>query len=196
MRKLRREQAWKNGLTVVALAATVLALYLQIFERRASRDEARLAAVRLEDALAESRTRLIEEIVAELRAQPSQEEAPAEPGPPQPRAGTILRRLEPGGEAGTVLEQALGGLPPQEALLFSGLYRSLRSLGTQMEESNRSLRLDLEELRAATLRESEVAFQVTSLLLVAVACLIARFLPELWPAQRGAEDSNSEREIP
>lgn len=190
MRKRPGEQAWKKALTVVALAATAMALYLQIFERRASREEARLAAVRLEDALAESRTRLVAEILTELRAELSKERSPAEPGP-EPRADTILRRLEPGGETGGALEQSLSGLPQQEALLFAGLYQAIRSQGRQTEEANRSLRRDLEELRAATLRESDISFQITNLLLVAVACLLGRSLPALWhPRRREGEEGS------
>lgn len=190
MRKRPGEQAWKKALTVVALAATAMALYLQIFERRATRAEARLAAVRLEDALAESRTRLVAEILTELRAELRKESTEAEPST-APMADTILRRLEPGGEAGGALGQALGGLPPQEALLFFGLHQAVRSLGSQTEEANRSLRLDLEELRAATLRESDLSFQVTNLLLVAVACLLGRSLPALWrPGRREGEEGS------
>lgn len=180
MRKRRRlQQAWKNLLTIVALAASLMALYLQIFERRARQEEARLAAVRLDDALAESRTRLRSEILAALRAELSEESPPANPGR-EPLPDTVLRRLEAGGTGGGALEQALGPAASREALLarFNG---ALESLTRQMEEADRVLRRDLEELRAATLREADVASKTLALVLVALVCLVGRAVPELWP---------------
>jgi hypothetical protein len=178
MRKRRLQQAWKNTLTIVALIASLLALYLQVFERRARQEEARLAAVRLDDALAASRTRLRAEILAALRAELSDESPPAQTGR-EPLPDTVLRRLEAGG-AGGALEQALGPTASREALLtrFNG---ALESLAHQMEEADRALRRDLEELRAATLREADVASKTLALVLVALVCLVARVLPELWP---------------
>lgn len=76
------ERVWRTVLTVVALAATVAALYLQVFERRAR----------------------------------------------------------------------------------------------QTEDSDRALRRDLEELRAATLRESDIAVKTIYLMLVALAALVGQFL--------------------
>jgi hypothetical protein len=146
-------------LTVVALAATVMALYLQIFERRARQEEARLAAVRLDDALADSRARLRDEILAELRAELSKERDAAGPGT-QPVPDTVLRRLETGGS-------------PREALASDGLGEALQSLARQTEESDRALRRELEELRAATLRESDISSRIASLVLVALVSLIA-----------------------
>ena len=192
MRKRPAAQAWRNVLTVVALAATVMALYLHIFERRARQEEARLAAVRLDDALAESRARLRAEILAELRAEPSADSAPARPGA-EPLPDTILRRLEAGG----ALEQALAARP-QEALVIARLDEALESLARQMEEADRALRRDLEELRAATLRESDISFKVAGLMLVALVSLVGRFLPSLWPRRNGVqvEGGGSDRPIP
>jgi hypothetical protein len=172
------EQVWRTALTIVALAATVMALYLQIFEKRAGREEARLAAVRLDDALAESRTRLRAEILAELRAELRKENNAAEPGT-QPIPDTVLRRLETGGNPGDALGQALNGFRPEEALVIAGFNDALKSLARQTEESDRALRRDLEELRAATLRESDLSSKTTILMLVALVSLVGQFLR--WP---------------
>jgi hypothetical protein len=166
------EQAWRRVLTAVALAATVMALYVHLFERRARQEEARLAAVRLDDALAGSRARLRAEILAELRAEIRKESDEARPGT-QPIPDTVLRRLETSG--------ALDAFRPQEARVIAGLDEALKSLTRQTEESDRALRRDLEELRAATLRESDVSFKITSLMLVALTSLIVQLLPSLWP---------------
>ncbi|MFP5285629.1 MAG: hypothetical protein ACLGI9_07820 [Thermoanaerobaculia bacterium] len=184
MPKRPLEQVWKNALTIVALAATVMALYLQVVERRARQDEARLAAVRLDDALAGSRTRLRAEILAELREELRKESLSARPEN-EPIPDAILRRLETGANAGA-LEQTLEGLPSQEALFLAGLNDAFKSLARQMEESDRALRRDLEELRAATLRESDVSSKATNLMIVALACLTGRFLPSLWRRGNGA----------
>ncbi|HEX7181968.1 MAG TPA: hypothetical protein VF756_09010 [Thermoanaerobaculia bacterium] len=193
MRKRPVEQVWKSVFTVIALAATAMALYLHVFERRARQEEARLAAVRLEDALAESRARLRAEILAELRAELRKDSPQAQPGA-QPIPDAILRRLE---GAGGALEQALDALPPQEALLIAGLNEALESLARQMEEADRSLRRDLEELRTATLRESDVSSKTTGLMLVALVCLIGQILPALWPHRNGArEEEGSDRPTP
>jgi DNA-binding transcriptional ArsR family regulator len=170
---------WKKALTVVALAATVMALYLQIFERRARQEEARLAALHLEDALAGSRARLRAEILAELRAEIRKDGDAAQPGT-EPSPDTVLRRLETSG--------ALDAFRPQEALVIASLDNTLKSLARQTEESDRALRRDLEELRAAALRESDVSSKITSLMLVALVSLVGRLLPSLWPR---AEDQVS-----
>jgi hypothetical protein len=170
-------------LTVVALAATVTALYLQIFERRARQEEARLAAVRLDDALAGSRARLRAEILAELRAELSKQGNAAQPGT-EPIPDTVLRRLETGNTGGA-LGQALNALRPQEALVIAGLDEALKALARQTEESDRALRRDLEELRASTRRESDISSRIAVLTLVALACLLGQLLPSLWPRTDG-----------
>jgi hypothetical protein len=184
------EQVWRTALTVVALAATVMALYLQIFERRARQEEARLAAVRLDDALAGSRARLRAEILAELRAELRKESNEAPPGT-QPLPDTVLRRLDTGRDGGGALGQALDAFRPQEALVIAGLDEALKSLARQTEESDRALRRDLEELRAATLRESDVSSRITSLVLVALVSLAGRLLPALWQRARSQEAASS-----
>lgn len=179
MRKRPVEQVWRRVLTVFALAATVMALYVQIFERRARQEEARLAAVRLDDALAGSRARLRAEILTELRAEIRNDSDAAQPGT-QPSPDTVLR-LETSG--------ALDAFRPQEALVIASLDEALKSLARQTEESNRALRRELEELRAATLRESDVSSKITSLMLVALTSLVGQFLPSLWPRRNGAQDA-------
>lgn len=177
MRKRPGEQVWRRALTVVALAATLAAIYLQVFERRARQDEARLAAARLDDALAGSRARLRAEILDDLRAELRKESDAVQPGR-QPVPDTVLRRLEPAGEALDVFR-------PQEALVIAGLDDALKALARQTEESDRALRRDLEELRAAALRDSEVSSRITGLLLVALAAVVGQLLPSLWPRRSG-----------
>ncbi|HSK81603.1 MAG TPA: hypothetical protein VLQ45_34430, partial [Thermoanaerobaculia bacterium] len=60
---------WKVVLALVALMATAMALYVQLFERKSRLEEDRLSAARLENALGESRLRLKAEILAQLRAE-------------------------------------------------------------------------------------------------------------------------------
>jgi hypothetical protein len=179
----------RKALTVVALAATVMALYVQLFERREGREEARLAAVRLDDALAGSRTRLRAEILAELRAELGKPGNAAQPGT-QPLPDTVLRRLETGGDGGGALGQALDAFRPQEALVIAGLDEAMESLERQTEESDRALRRDLEELRAAALRESDLTSKTAVLMLVALGSLIGQLLPSLWPRRRAAQDKD------
>lgn len=187
MRKDPR-QAWKNALTLAALAAALAALYLQLFERRAHQEEARLAAVRLDDALAESRARLRAEIVAELRAELAGEaDAPDRPGQ-EPLPDRVLRRLEAVEEGNRALEQALGPSSSRDALLLARINAALGDLRRQSEEADRALRRDLEELRAAARREADVAAQVTALALAALLCLVGRTLPELWPRAEAPEE--------
>ncbi len=172
MAKRPVERIWRTVLTVVALAATVAALYLQVFERRARQEEARLAGVRLDAALAASRAQLRAEILAELRQELRKESSETQPKA-QPLPDTVLRRLE-------ASEGALEAFRPQEALIISSLGEALSTLERQTEDSDWALRRDLEELRAATLRESEISAKTTFLMLVALTALVGQFLPELW----------------
>ena len=169
------ENAWRSILTVVALVATMAALYLQIFEQGARREEARRAAVRLEEELARSRARLRTEIVAQLRAELQRERA-ADPSDSQPVPDTVLRRLETGAPG-----QTLGAFQPDEALAIAGLNEAVGSLAREVDEADRALRRDLEELRAATLREADVTSKTMLLLTIALAALLGRLLPSLWP---------------
>lgn len=171
------EQALKTALTVVAVVATVLALYVQIFEVRSRQEEARLAALRLDAALAGSRSRLKAEIVAELRADLAAEPQ-AEAGT-QPLPGTVLRRTEADG---------LGAFGPTSAgqpLTLSQLAGALEALSTQMEESDRTLRKDLEEFRAASRAELDAASKATGLVLVALIPLVAQLLVSFWRGRAG-----------
>jgi len=177
MRKGPVGQVWRKGLMAVALAATVMALYLQMFERRARQEEARLAAVRLDDALAESRSRLRAEILAELRAEIRKGSDDAQPGT-QPIPDTVLRRLETSG--------SLDAFRPQEALVIASLDEALKSLTRQTEEADRALRRELEELRAATLRESDVSSKIAVLMLVALLSLAGQLLPSLYSPASGS----------
>lgn len=175
MQKQPSEQAWKTVLTVVALTAIAIALYLQFFELRARQEEARLSASRLENALAESRTRLKAEILAELRTELAQWRSTTSPDTgPVPNA--ILRRSEPGKDENGALRQVSEPLPLDQALAISRLHEDLGLLGRQMEESDRALRRDFEELRAATRRESDVSHKATSLILVALIPLVVQLL--------------------
>lgn len=106
---------------------------------------------------------------------------PAAPSGTQPLPDTVLRRLEAGGNGFDVFL-------PQEAAVIAGLDEALESLARQTEESDRALRRDLEELRAATLRESDVSSRITGLLLVALACVVGQLLPGLWPRGDGARE--------
>lgn len=174
MQKRSIGPVWKVALAVVAVLATALALYVQLFERRSRQEEHRLAAARLDDALAQSRARLKAEILAELRAELARGEPTGQQGD-RPLPNTVLRRRESG--AGSALQQ-VGGSP--EATL-AGLQESLDALARQMERSDQALRRDLEEIRAGARREQEVSSTVLSLLLVALVPLVVLLLASLWP---------------
>lgn len=166
-------RVWRMVLTFVALAATLAALYLQVFERRARQEESRLAAARLDQALAESRVRLREEILAELRKENDAAESGTQPVP-----DTVLRRLETGGNGLDVFR-------PQEALVIAGLDQDLQALERQTEESDRALRRDLDDLRAATQREADVSFKASILMLAALLCLIVQLLASPRAPEKG-----------
>lgn len=184
------ERIWRNGLTLIAIAATAMALYLQLFERRGDREEARMAAVRLDDALVESRARLRSEILADLRAE-LRREAPAGPAEAAPVPDSVLRRLESGAGADGALGQAFGALRPQEALAFAALDETLKSLARQTEETDRALRRDLKELRAATGREAGIASKIAALMLVALLCLAGQLLLPLAPRRPSSDGGSS-----
>lgn len=168
------EKSWKIVLTVIALVAAVLALYLQFFELRARQEEAGLAASRLDEALAASRTRLKAEILAELRADLSKAR-PSDEKSTQPIPGAVLRRREADEDAGSELGQAVDPSSLREA----GSQRLSERLGTltkQMDDSDRALRKDLEELRATTRRELDVASKATSLVVIALIAVVLRLV--------------------
>ncbi len=90
-----RKRSWQVALAAIALIATAMALYIQLFERRARQEEERLEATRLEKELEESRSRI--EAIEQRRAA----EAAAEASAGQPLPGAVLRR----GESGSALQQ-------------------------------------------------------------------------------------------
>lgn len=189
MRNRSLEQIWKAALAVIALAAMAMALYVQLFELEARREEDRLSAARLEQALAESRVRLRQEIVAELRAgQEGSTDAEEEGSRPLP--GVVLRRGESG--ASQSLRQVLDSQESQEAAM-TRLQESLDSLARRMEQSDQALRQDVEKLRAQVRREQETSSKSLSFLLIALIPLVIHFLTSLWMSGRsGRDDSRSE----
>jgi hypothetical protein len=77
------------------------------------------------------------------------------------------------------LQQALLGPPAGR------VNERLDSLVRQMEDSDRALRQDLEELRAASRREAAISSKATSLILVALVLLAAHLLVTVWrPLER------------
>jgi len=172
MQKRSLEQAWRVGLAAIALIATAMALYVQLFERRSRQDEDRIAAARLETALAESRARLKAEILTELRAELAPESSTEKPGT-QPLPNSVLRRGESG--TGSTLQQVRDLRGSQE-----GLGESLDTLARRAEESDRALRRDLEELRAEVRRERDVSGKVVSLLLAALVPVVVLLLGSGW----------------
>jgi Flp pilus assembly pilin Flp len=156
---------WKAVLVAIALIATLMALYVQLFERQSREAEDRLVAARMTDALEGARTRLKAELLAELRKELAESESPSKPGgPPLPNA--VLRRSE------TARDRALQqGLASEDSAL-NRLEGRLDSLARQMDESDRTVRRNLEEIRAEMQREEAVTAKVTSLLLAALIALV------------------------
>src|SRR4029077_10120187 len=101
----------------------------------------RLAAAGLADALEGARTRLKAELLAELREELTKSESPRKPGG-QPLPTRVLHRSETAGDR--VLQQ---GLISEDAAL-TRLEDRLDSLARQMDESDRTMRRNLEETRA------------------------------------------------
>lgn len=169
------QQVWRGALAVIALAATAMALYAHFFDARSRQEEARAAALRLEDALVESRSRLKSEILAELRAELAAggTVAGAAEGP-VPDA--VLRRPDRDEDASGALRQTMDptGLGPP--LTLGRLAARVGSLAAQMDESDRALRRDLEAFRAATQRELDASSTARSLALVALVALVLHLL--------------------
>jgi hypothetical protein len=165
----------KAALAAIALMATLMALYVQLFERRSREADDRIAAARLEAALAESRVRLKAEILAQLEAELTRQESTGQKGD-QPRPDTVLRRGEPGGSgASGALQQVQGS----QAAARARFQENLDSLAREMEQSDRALRRDLEETRAEMRREREIARKTLLLLLAALIPLVLHFLASL-----------------
>lgn len=168
-------QVWRGLVAVVALTATAMALYAHFFEARARQEEARAAALRLEDALVASRSRLKAEILVELRADLAAGGAVAEAGE-GPLPDAVLRRPDRDEDASGALRQTLDptGLGPP--LTLGRLAERVESLATQMDESDGALRRDLDSFRAATQRELDASSTVRSLVLVALIAVVLHLL--------------------
>lgn len=165
------ELPWRILLISTALAAATLALFLHLFELRSRQQEVRRAADRLERAVAEARVQLREELLAELRAG----DARAEPDE-EPRAGTVLRRREPAQDARSGLGQSSDPLGRGGAPSLDALARRVAGLAQRTEEAELALRRDLEDLRAATESQADVAREVTTLSLIALLALAGALL--------------------
>ena len=176
MRERSVERTAKLVAAVIALAAAAMALYVQLFEVRARQEESRLAALRLESALAESRSRLKAEILAELRGDASGGDS--EPSGDGPVPGSVLRRPESGGEDG--VRRSLESILPAPPLTLSGVAQGLEALSQQTQETDQGLRRDLEEFRAATRRELDASAKATILTLVALIPLALYLLLSYW----------------
>jgi hypothetical protein len=174
------------ALAAVAVIATAMALYVQLFERTVRQEQDRRAAARLEEALAESRLRLKTEILAELRVELAQE-AGSETRSRQPLPDAVLRRGESDGSS--ALQQIVGPLDSLQ------LRESLDDLSRQMEESDRALRQNVEDLRAEIRRDLVASGRVASLLLAAMIPLVLNLLFSIWPPRhwRRGEDEPEHR---
>jgi len=159
-------------LAAIALLATLMALYVQLFERRSREAEDRMAAARLDGALAESRARLKAEILAQLLAELAKTEATG-PKDDQPRPGTVLRRGEDAGSS------ALQQVQASQAATRARFQENLDSLARETEQSDRALRRDLAETRAEIQREREVSRKSFLLLLAALIPLVLHLLVSL-----------------
>lgn len=157
--------AWKAVLVAIALTATLMALYIQLFERRSRQEDDRLVAARMADALEGARTRLKAELLAELREELAKSESPSKPGG-QPLPNAVLRRSETAGDR--ALQQGLAS----EGAALTRLEDRLDSLASRMDESDRTVVRNLEEIRAEMRREEAVTAKVTSLLLAALISLV------------------------
>ena len=168
-----RERSWKVALAVMALVALATALYVQLSERRARREEDQLAAARLEKALQESRARV--EVLERHRAELARKAAAEQPSN-QPLPDAVLRRGESG--KGSSLQQVRDSQDEQEATL-TRLQESLDTLALQMERSDQALRRDLEEIRTGVRREQGASGKTLILLFVALIPLVLHLLISL-----------------
>ena len=173
------QRTWRLATAVVALAAGVMALYVQLFEVQARQEESRLAALRLESALAESRSRLKAEILAELLAG-EVKASPNADGNEGPAPGAVLRRPESGRSATGAVRPDLEPMLPAPPLTLSGLAVGLQELSQESRETDSALRRDLEEFQAATRRELDAGAKATTLTIVAVILLALFLLLSFW----------------
>jgi hypothetical protein len=172
------ETAWKLALTAVTLIALATALYLQLFERRALREEERLAGLQ-QEALAAAQKPQGNEDIPQLRTDLVEGVAP-EPQRDQPLPNAVLRRGESG--TGSALQQFVG--PPDTQQLLVQLQASVDALSRRMEESDRAQRRDLDAWRAQVRRELDAVNRVLTFLLVALVPLVAHFLVSVWKPMR------------
>jgi hypothetical protein len=175
-----QKRSWPVALAAVALIATAMALYVQLFEQRALREEARRSAARLEEALAQSRSRAraLEQRRAELAKETG---GPAD----QPLPGAVLRR----GESGSALQQ-VRDFQDEHAAALTRLQESLDTLALQMEQADQALRRDLDQIRTEVRREREATNKTLTLLLAALIPLVVHLLLSFRPLgdrPRGAE---------
>lgn len=172
MRKRSLERAWTAALALIASVAIAMALHAQVVERRSRQEADRTSAARQEAELAES------------PEAPGAEPAPEQPGEPddQPLPNTVLRR----GESGSRLQQALDSRDAQ----LARLREDFDALERESERSDRALRRDLEELRAAVRREQEASVKVQNLLLVALVPLLLHLLTSFWPRRDRKSDED------
>lgn len=144
-----------------------MALYVQSVERRARQETGRALAARPEAE------------IQEPVQTPGVEPVPDQSGD-QPLPNTVLRR----GESGSKLQQALDARDAQ----LVRLREDLEALEHRAEQSDRVLRRDLEELRAAVRRQQEAFARVQNLLLAALAPLLLLLLSTAWPRGDGRRD--------
>ena len=170
MRKGSTEQTWKVALAAVAVIALTMALYVLLVERRSRREEDRLAAARLEEAIAASRT----EILQQVRTEIAQEKAEERPGS-ELLPNAVLQRGE-----GGALRQVVGPVDSQQARDIAELRKSLAALSQQAEQSSRTLRRDLAALRSEIRGDLAASDKVVSLLLIAMIPLLAQLLFSIW----------------
>lgn len=171
-----RKRPWNVALAVIALIATAMALYVQLYERRARQEEDRLAASRLEQELEESRSRT--EAIEQRRAELAREDAAERPGD-QPLPGAVLRRSENGG---SVL-QHVHDTQDEQAVVLARLEESLATLALQMERSDQALRRDLEQVRVEVRRERDASNKTLAFLLAALIPLVLHLLLSLRPPE-------------
>lgn len=158
---------WSVVLAVIALAATAMALYVEIFERGPSQEEKALAEPSPEAGTP-----------AQPRAEPQSTEPPKDTDSNGPLPGAVLRRSESG--RGSALEQVRDDQEEQRAAL-ARMQESLDTLTFQTDRSGRALRRDLEQLRAEVRREREVSSKIRILLLAALISLVLHLLITLRP---------------
>lgn len=150
----------KLALVAVALITTVMALYVQLFERRSLEEQDQL--------LEESHAELKAEILEELQKTEPPAASAASDQENQPRPDAVLRRSESARDRG--LQQALSPESATAAAL-ARLERRVDAIARQADQTDRVMRRDLEEIRAEARRDRSAASKVLSLLIAALTSL-------------------------